>query len=307
MGQLRATSLQALTFAPTQDMVPAGQTVTTRFALTASQTAGSTTTTDTDSVTTVVVTALNYVDGPSKGLGLLIGTPGQDIITAHGSLNVILGRGGPAVIFAGDGLAVVDVGAGNATVTLGGALNAVNGGNGNVTVTGAPGGLTSVTLGNGSNVVTIGGKSDVVLLGNGNNIVSGTQGMAFIQTGSGQDSISVGGSDNTIDAGGGQNTIASNGSRDVFVLPKAGQGFNTIGGFSLASDDVLNVSAALDATKWNGKSSTLGNYLKVSSAAGDTTLAIAPTGSGAGTPIAKLTGTGPLTLADLLTHHALTT
>ena len=187
------SELRALTFTPTQHEVPAGQTVTTSFVLTASQTAGGSTTTTTDSTTSVIATALNYVNGPASGLGLLVGTPSQDIITAHGILNAIFGRGGPDVINAGDGLAFVDVGSGDATVTLGGALNVVIGGNGNVAVTGAPGGLTSVTLGNGNNVVSIGGQNDIIILGNGTNTVSGTRGMAFIRTGSGNDTIMVDG------------------------------------------------------------------------------------------------------------------
>jgi hypothetical protein len=45
----------------------------------------------------------------------------------------------------------------------------------------------------------------------------------------------------------------------------------------------------------------------VTSSGGNTTLAIAANGSGVGTAIATLSGSGNLALADLLSHHALVT
>ena len=68
--------------------------------------------------------------------------------------------------------------------------------------------------------------------------------------------------------------------------------------------DVLDLRAALAATSWNHQTSTLGNYLKVTDSGGNTDLAIAPSGSGAGIAIATLNGVsyGP---ADLQSHHSL--
>jgi hypothetical protein len=201
----------------------------------------------------------------------------------------------------------VTVGNGNATITLGGSNNVVLGGNGNVTVTGAPGGYTAVTLGNGNDTVQIGGSHDVILLRNGTNMIGGTQGMSFITTGSGNDTIKAAGNGNTINAGGGTNTITATGNDNTFVLPVAGQGFDSITGFSDTNGDVLNVQAALAATSWNDLSSTLANYLKLSSSGGSTTLSVAPKGTGWGTAIATLFGAGSLTLSDLSSHHALVT
>ena len=301
------SELQALTFTPTQAEVAAGKTVTTGFSLTASEVEGAATATTTNTATSVIATALNYVNGPAGGFGELVGTAGQDVITAHGFLNVIFGEGGADFINAGSGLAYVDVANGSAAVTLGGELNDVTGTNGNVTVTGAPGGLTSVTLGNGNNVVTIGGKDDTIRLGNGTNMVSGTQGMAFITTGSGNDTITVGGTGNTVNAGGGTNVIHGGTGGDTFVLPPASIGFDTITGFSETNGDLLNLAGALSATHWNGKSATLGNYLKVTDNNGSTTLSIAASGTGSGVAIANLSGAGNLGLADLLSHHSLLT
>ena len=305
-GTLTA-ELQALTFTPTLAEVPTGKTVTTGFSLTASEVEGATTATTTNSATSIIVTALNYVNGPAGGFGVLVGTPGQDVITAHGLLNVIYGQGGADFINAGSGLAYVDVANGSATVTLGGVLNDVTGTNGNVTVTGAPGGLTTVTLGNGNDVVTIGGKGDTIRLGNGTNMVSGTQGMAFIATGSGNDTITLGGSGNTVNAGGGTNVIHGGTGSDTFMLPPASIGFDTITGFSETNGDLLNLAGALAATHWNGRSATLGNYLKVTDNNGSTTLSIAANGTGGGIAIANLNGAGNLGLADLLSHHSLLT
>ena len=300
-----SSELDLPTFVPTQAEVAAGDTVTTSFTLTASQTVGASTVSTTNSATSVVVTALHYVNGPAGGFGVLVGNGGQDVITAHGYFNAIYGGGGADFINAGSGLAYVDVAGGSATVTLGGDLNLVTGTNGNVTVSGAPGGLSTVTLGNGNDTITIGGKDDIVLLGNGNNVVSGGQGMEFITTGSGNDTITLGGTGNTVNAGGGSNVIHGGSGGDTFLLPAASHGFDTITGFSETNGDVLNLAAALSATEWNGRSATLGNFLKVTDNNGSTTLAIAPTGVGAGTAIATLSGAGNLGLADLLSHHSL--
>jgi Ca2+-binding RTX toxin-like protein len=138
-------------------------------------------------------------------------------------------------------------------------------------------------------------------------MVSGTQGMAFITTGSGNDTITVGGTGNTVNAGGGTNVIHGGTGGDTFVLPPASIGFDTITGFSETNGDLLNLAGALSATHWNGKSATLGNYLKVTDNNGSTTLSIAASGTGSGVAIANLSSAGNLGLADLLSHHSLLT
>ena len=301
------SELDALTFTPTQGEVAAGQTVTTTFTLAASQTSGGSTATSTDSATSVVATALNYVNGPTGGHAVLTGTPGMDVITAHGQHNTIFGEGGPDIINAGVGAAAVKLGDGSASVTLGGSANVVIGGAGNVTVTGAPGGYTAVALGNGNDTVHVGGSHDVILLGNGTNLVSGTAGMAFIATGGGNDTITLGGSGNTVNAGGGANTITGGSGGNTFVLPKVSQGFDGITGFTETNGDVLGLRQALAETQWNQGLATLGNYLKVTDSGGSATLSIAPTGIGAGTAIATLNGSGNLGLADLISYHSLLT
>lgn len=89
----------------------------------------------------------------------------------------------------------------------------------------------------------------------------------------------------------GTNAITGGSGGDTFVLPKAGQGFDGITGFTEANGDVLNLRAALGATSWNHRAATLGNYLMVTDSGGSATLA----------------GSGNLGLADLLSHHSLLT
>ena len=303
-----SSELDALTFSPVETGVAAGGTVTTDFVLAASQTAGGSTATATNSTVTVVAAAVqNIINGPAGGWAVLNGTSGADVITAHGWANAIFGHGGADIINAGDGGAYVDVAGGGATVTLGGSWNAVVGGDGTVTVKGAPDGYTGVTLGNGNDTVQVGGQHDIILLGNGTNLVSGTQGMAFITTGSGNDTIKLGGSGSTVNAGTGTNSITGGTGQDTFVMPKAGQGFDGITGFTETNGDVLDLRAALAATSWNGKAATLSNYLKVTDGGGSATLLVAPSGSGGGTAVATLNGSGNLGLADLLSHHSLLT
>ena len=209
------------------------------------------------------------------------------------------------VMGAPGGYTAAILGGGNQKAVLGGGFNTVVGGNGNDVVTGAPGGFTSVTLGDGNNIIQLGGTRDTVTLGDGNNRVTGTAGLSFISTGRGNDTIVAGGSGNVIDAGGGRNVIVTDGGNNIFVLPRAGQGMDTIGGFSTMNGDQLDVHAALAATRWNGAASLLGNYLKVTSSNGDATLSVVSHGRDGGTAIALLKGAGGIGLADLVAHGSL--
>ncbi len=152
----------------------------------------------------------------------------------------------------------------------------------------------------------IGGQNEIILLGNGKNLVSGTQGMAFITTGSGNDTIKLGGSGSTVNAGAGTNSITGGTGHDTFVMAKAGQGFDGITGFTEANSDALDLRAALSATTWNHNAATLGNYLKVTDVGGNTLLAVANGGSGAGVQVAQLSG-ATYGLTDLQSHHSLLT
>jgi hypothetical protein len=111
----------------------------------------------------------------------------------------------------------------------------------------------------------------------------------------------------TITQSANMNFLSGGGGNEVFVLPAAGNGTDTITGFTETNGDVLDLRQALAATGWNGMAATLANYLKVTDSAGSTILSVAPTGIGAGTLIATLSNGGNLGLSDLLSHNALQT
>lgn len=297
------SELQALSFTPA---AAGSNAVTTNVALTATQAGASST-----------FTGINAIIGGNGGLTVsgaaggdttvALGN-GSDSVTLYGSNDAVLaGNGQDTINGAPGGFTSVNLGNGSDSVTLGGSSDKVAAGNGIDTVSLTAGGSQSVTLGNGNNTVKLSGTNDVVKLGNGNNQVSGTQGMAFITTGVGNDTITLGGSGSTINADAGTNSITGGTGLDTFVLPTAGQGFDSISGFTETNGDVLDLRAALAATNWNHNAATLGNYLKVTNSSGNTMLAIASSGSGAGTGIATLTGAGNLGLADLLSHNSLLT
>ena len=110
-----------------------------------------------------------------------------------------------------------------------------------------------------------------------------------------------------IATGAGTKLITGDPGNETFVLPIAGQGLNNISGFTEWNRDVLDLRPALARTNWDQRAATLGNYLKVTDSAGSATLAIAATGSGAGTVIATLTGSGSLGLNDLIGRDSLLT
>jgi hypothetical protein len=101
--------------------------------------------------------------------------------------------------------------------------------------------------------------------------------------------------------------LSGGGGNETFVLPVAGNGTDTITGFTETNGDVLDLRPALAATLWNGMAATLANYLKVTDSGGSTILSVTPNGIGAGTVIATLSGAGNLGLSDLLSHNALQT
>jgi Ca2+-binding RTX toxin-like protein len=309
--------LQALVFTPTRGEVWPGQTVTTNFKLTASQTANGSTLTTT-ATASAIETGLSYTYGGNNnmfawgncgGYSAIILGNGNDWVTISGQDNVVGLGSGNDVVFGGSwvGGDFVSLGGGSDNVAIFGTGDTVEAGNGKDTVViGFTAGHDTVVLGNGNDIVSVGGTGDTVILGNGNNWVGGTQGMAFIATGSGNDVIAVGGAYNTVNAGGGYNVIFGGVGHDTFVLANAGQGFDAIAGFQLTNGDLLNVDAALRQAGWTGNLATLGNFLTVTDNSAGAALNILPCGSGAGVAIAELYGANNLTLASLVAHSLIT-
>ncbi len=206
------SELEALVFTPTQHEVAAGSTVASGFILTARQISGGTTVSSTNTTASLIVTALNYITGPTAGNTIISGTSGNDVINASGTLNTIISNGGNDFINAGSGRATVNAGAGNDVIVLGGASNTVTGTNGNDTVSGASGGLSHIMLGNGNDMLSIGGSGDTITLGTGTDLINGVVGTFYVSTGSGADTFDFAAgsltSTGTISAGAGNDVIS---------------------------------------------------------------------------------------------------
>ena len=161
---------------------------------------------------------------------------------------------------------------------------------------------TAITATAGDHMLFIGGTGNTVSLSGGTDTVQAFQGGNTVTTAGGNDTIQIAGSGNVVNAGGGNVTIDDGGTGNTIVLPGANDGTDDIFGYVLQNGDTLDLRGALAATTWNGSESTLGNYLSLTTSGDDTVIGLSPTGSGAGSAIATLQGSGPVTLATLLQH-----
>jgi Ca2+-binding RTX toxin-like protein len=141
-----------------------------------------------------------------------------------------------------------------------------------------------------------------------NYITGSGLGFSFLYGTSGADVITAQASFNTIYGNGGNDYInATTGGYNTFVLPNAGQGVETITGFSETNGDVLNLSNTLLAAGYIPLLTNLSNYLKVTNSGSSTIISIAPGGSGSGVQLAVLNGSAGLGLTDLLSHNSVIT
>jgi hypothetical protein len=222
-----SAEVKALVFTPAASASP----VTTSFTLFASQTAGGSTVSATNTTTTVTATGINYIYGPIYGNGTIQGTSGTDVITAYQWYNTIYDNGGNDTVYAGQGNATVYTSTGNVTVYLGGYYNTVSGGNGNTSVSGAQGN-TAILLGNGNDTISVGGYYDTITLGNGNDSITGPQGNATVTIGTGSDNVTLGGYNNSVHAGSTSGTDVINaGLGDEVIIGGNGNFTITAGGY----------------------------------------------------------------------------
>ncbi len=91
---------------------------------------------------------------------------------------------------------------------------------------------------------------------------------------------------------------------DTIVLPYPGQGFADIFGPVIGNGNLLDFRPALADTLWNGTSATLAQFVQLSTSATSTVISISPSGSagGASYQVAKLEGSGAVSLSTVLTH-----
>jgi hypothetical protein len=159
---------------------------------------------------------------------------------------------------------------------------------------------SSISATAGDHMVFIGGTGDAVSLTGGTESVMAFQGGNSITTGSGNDSIRIAGSGNVVNAGAGTNTISDSGSNNTIVLPSAG-GNDVIQGYVLQNGDTLDLRSALSSTSWDGTEGNIGKYLSVTTVNNGAVISLS-NGSGSGSAIATLQGSGPISLATLLQH-----
>jgi hypothetical protein len=154
----------------------------------------------------------------------------------------------------------------------------------------------------GDHMLFIGGTHDVAILSGGTESVQADQGYNSITTDQGDDTIRFGGSGNTINAGTGNNALYDSGSSNNIVMPGPGQGFDDIYGPILNNGDLLDLRTALDATAWDGSTSSLGSYLRVTTSGSDAIVSMTTNPGGAYSQVADLHDVGSTTLSTLLAH-----
>nr|WP_294529814.1 hypothetical protein [uncultured Rhodopila sp.] len=128
---------------------------------------------------------------------------------------------------------------------------------------------------------------------------------SVIATG-GSHMLFISGTGDSVKLSGGSDTITDTGSANTYVIPAAGQGYDTFTGTAAANiltiGDTLDLRPALAATNWNGAAATLPGYLAVADTAAGAVLSIAPTSGGSGVAVAAIGGATNAAYSDILAH-----
>ena len=132
-----------------------------------------------------------------------------------------------------------------------------------------------------------------------------TQSNVLIYGASGSHMMFISGSGNTVNLSGGTNTITDTGKVNTYIVPVAGNGYDSFTSNVLSLNDKLDLSSALAATTWDGAASTLSKYLTIANTAQGAVLSIAPTSGGVGVAVATIGGATGVTLTNFLPHAVL--
>jgi hypothetical protein len=145
----------------------------------------------------------------------------------------------------------------------------------------------------------------MVVADNQANVTISQSNVSVLVTG-GTHMLFISGTGDTVTLSGGRDTITDTGGGNSFVLPIAGQGYDTFTGTLtqniLTVGDTLDLRPALAATDWNGAASTLAKYLTVGDTAQGAVLSIAPTAGGIGVAVATIGGATSASFSDVLAH-----
>ena len=121
-----------------------------------------------------------------------------------------------------------------------------------------------------------------------------------IQATQGDHILFLNGSNDTVNLTGGKEEITDNAGHNTIVLPPPGNGVDDLFGNVLAN--TLDLRPSLSATSWNGKASTIGNFIQVVMNGSDAQVLVDKRPNAAGTMIADLHGVGSTNLQTLLSH-----
>jgi hypothetical protein len=163
------------------------------------------------------------------------------------------------------------------------------------------GGVT-IEASSGDHMVFIGGMQDIAMLTGGTEQVQAYLGSNTITTGAGDDTISISGTGSVVDAGSGTNRINDSGGGNTIIMPGAGAGEDQIYGYVMSNNDTFDFTSALQGTAWDGSSSTVGQFLHVSTSGNDAIVAISPVADGSATMVADFHDSGAVSMPMLLAH-----
>jgi hypothetical protein len=318
--------IDALSFTPTAHQTTPGQNITTDFIIVATQNGSSAY----DGNTSVVATAVNnapVISGTVAGQVTTDYVPIKPFSTATISdvdtgvtdnLTITLkGISGTATDanggLAGTGLSKIGVGTyvlSGAPSTLTADLQALTFTPTQAEVAAGSTVTTSFTLSatqNAGGVATLATDTTTSVTTTALNYITGPSGgQTFLYGTSGSDVITALGSSNTLYGNGGNDYLtATTGGSNEFVLPNAGQGVDTITGFTETNGDILYLGSTLLAAGYPQQGGNVANYVKVTDSGSNTILSIVPGGSGSAVTVAVLNGSANLGLADLLSHNSL--
>ena len=133
-----------------------------------------------------------------------------------------------------------------------------------------------------------------------------SQNQASVTATGGSHMLFISGTGDSVNLTGGADTITDTGSANTYVLPAAGNGYDTFTGSAaaniLTNGDSLDLRPALAATNWNGAASALPGYLTVADTAAGAVLSVAPASGGIGVAVATIGGATTATFSDVLAH-----
>jgi hypothetical protein len=104
----------------------------------------------------------------------------------------------------------------------------------------------------------------------------------------------IGGTHHAVTAGGGSNSATP--------LVMAGTGTEDVHGFDPGKGDTIDFRTVLQETAWDGRQSTLGDFLHVGTSGHDAIVTVSAAAHGAAVDTLDLHDSGPLTMDGLLAH-----